>query len=61
VKLEGPGAFDQLSRLREGFTSHSIPVILAGWMARPILLDTEDNKRSFANVSEVAGNSRIKM
>jgi len=30
-------------------------------MATPCLLNTEDNEKSFANVSEVAGNSRIKM
>jgi hypothetical protein len=29
-------------------------------MATPSLLNTEDNEKSFANVSEVAGNSRIK-
>ena len=28
---------------------------------RTNLLNTEDNEKSFANVSEVAGNSRIKM
>ena len=32
-----------------------------GWVATPSLLNTEDNEKSFANVSEVAGNSRIKM
>jgi hypothetical protein len=35
-----------------------------GWQLhhqRTNLLNTEDNEKSFANVSEVAGNSRIKM
>jgi hypothetical protein len=52
---------DQLPRLREGFYFAFRSVILAGSMATPGLLNTEDNEKSFANVSEVAGNSRIKM
>jgi len=61
LNLEGLGALDQLPRLREGFYFAFHSVILAGWMATPSLLNTEDNEKSFANVSEVAGNSRIKM
>jgi hypothetical protein len=53
----------------EGHRGHAMEVlkangfhsaILAGRMATPSLLNTEDNEKSFANVSEVAGNSRIK-
>jgi hypothetical protein len=33
----------------------------AGWQRLVSLLNAEDNEKSFANVSEVAGNSRIKM
>ena len=61
LNLEGLGALDQLPRLREGFYFALHSVILAGRMATPSLLNTEDNEKSFANVSEVAGNSRIKM
>jgi hypothetical protein len=61
LNLEGLGALDQLPRLREGFYFAFHSAILAGWMATPSLLNTEDNEKSFANVSEVAGNSRIKM
>ena len=61
LNLEGLGAPDQLPRLREGFYFAFHSVILAGWMATPSLLNIEDNEKSFANVSEMAGNSRIKM
>jgi hypothetical protein len=58
---EGLVALDQLPRLREGFYLAFHSAILAGRIATPNLLNTEDNEKSFANVSEVAGNSRIKM
>jgi hypothetical protein len=60
LNLEGLVAPDQL-RLREGFYLAFHSAISAGRMATPSLLNTEDNEKSFANVSEVAGNSRIKM
>ena len=61
LNLQRLVALDQLLRLREGFYLAFHWAILASRMATPSLLSTEDKEKSFANVSEVAGNSRIKM
>jgi hypothetical protein len=62
LHLKGLGALDQFPLFREGsYLAFHSANSQAGWQRLPSLLNTNDNEKSFANVSEVAGNSRIKM